>query len=99
MEWLMSDGRLDAIQPAALVELAGSCEGSAGYLLGVETAGAGEGAVLIARQRPLDCLRREVVAEPRQVLRLPRWLLHPSLFDRRKRERRSKASTRSVGWR
>lgn len=71
----------------ALVELAGGGERGAGDLFGVEAVGALEGAVLAARQRPRQCLRLEVVAEPRLVFRLRRRLLHaqPNRSRRKKR--------------
>lgn len=74
----------------ALVELAGGGERGAGDLFGVEAVGALEGAVLAARQRPRQCLRLEVVAEPRLVFWFRRRLLHAQ--PNRSRRRRMKRS-------
>lgn len=67
VERLVGHRRLDAIKPCAEVAGARGGEGCAGELLGVEAERAGERAVLGAGERPRHGLRREGVAQPRQV--------------------------------
>lgn len=63
VERLVGDRRLDAVKPAAVVELARGSEGGAGDLLGVEGEGAEKGVVLAEGEGAGDGLGGEVVAE------------------------------------
>lgn len=63
LERLVSDGRLDPVEPGAEVELARRGEGGAGDLLGVEAVGAEEGAALAGGESAGESFGGEVVVE------------------------------------
>jgi hypothetical protein len=75
VEGLVGHRRLDPVQPCSEVAGARGGEGRAGELLGVESQRADQRAVLPARERPRHRLRRQAVAQPRQI-----YVLQPPLL-------------------
>lgn len=88
---MVGHGWLDPVKPTEEVAVARGGKGGAGDLLGVETVGADERAVLPHRQSSGKSFGGMVVSEARKVAEIVSgdWVVHDSRNSQRKMEWRS----------